>query len=92
MDQLVVGVMARMMMSLKLWMSRMLCQVWRGSELKGEPLSTRIETDRHHREVERVVVQWLKEEVPRDHGRCHTLTVGEEGNKSLKLFKGENTD
>ena len=92
MDQLVVGVMARTMMSLKLWMIRMLCQVWRGSELKGEPLSTRIETDRHHREVERVVVQWLKEEVPRYQGKCHTLTVGGEGNKLLGVFKGEGLD
>ena len=34
----------------------------------------------------------LKEEVPRYQGKCHTLTVGEEGNKWLALIRGENID
>ena len=55
-------------------------------------ISARIGTDRLYRKVERVVVQWLKEEVPRYQGKCHTLTVGGEGNKLLGVFKGESLD
>ena len=91
-DLLVVGLMARMMMSLKLGMNKVLGQRSRGPQWKGETHSARIGTDRLYRKVERVVVQGLKEEVPRYQEKCHTLTVGGEGNKLLEVFKGESVD